>query len=313
MKKLLLAMLTLTMLSMQVHAVEVDAYQLDANGDRVDPMASTGGSVSVSNTPDVTVVAEPTVAQMPFMNAVAFGLVPGYSIVNKFGHNPTADAGDNIWAGDGPYDFYYLHDAQTVSAVSTSAQDDTTGTGAHTVAFFGTDDDGYLISETVTMDGQTPVALTNTYSTMYRGVVMTVGSSPSNVGVITVTNGAAVVAAYIAAGDGQTQQDSYMIPKGKSAEFLSGYVGLENDTFQGVTGAFKWQLRLNNGSAGAWQTKGQIGLINIGSSWWDHLYSAPVGMIPELTIIRIIQSAASAQMNSVCGYDLLQRDNSLDD
>ena len=122
-----------------------------------------------------------------------------------------------------------------------------------------------------------------------------------------------MVAAYIGADDGQTQQDSYMIPKGKSAVFLSGYVGLKNDTFQGETGSFKWQLRLNNGTSGAWQTKGQIGLINIGSSWWDHTYAAPVGMIPELTIIRIIQSAASAQMDSVCGYDLLLRDNSLDD
>ena len=36
---------------------------------------------------------------------IARGVVPGYSQVNKFGHNPTATAGDDIWGGGGTYVF----------------------------------------------------------------------------------------------------------------------------------------------------------------------------------------------------------------
>ena len=69
-------------------------------------------------------IALPVVAQVPFLDAVAFGDVDGYKIVNKFGHNPAVAAGgEDIWAGGGTYAFYPTN-AQVVSAVSDSAADD---------------------------------------------------------------------------------------------------------------------------------------------------------------------------------------------
>jgi len=272
-------------------------------------LASGFRAISVP-TQSVAVATEPVTAQIPFLIAVAFGDKPGYSIVNKFGHNPTADAGDNIWSGDGAYEFYPTN-AVSLWVVSSSASDDATSNGAHTVTFYGLDENRDEINETVTMDGETPVALTNTYRRMYRGIVQTIGSAPSNVGNIVVTNATGTVAAYIAADDGQTQQDAYTVPHGKSAIFIKGYVAIANDTFTGESASLKWQMRNNNGMNGAWQTKGQIGLVNTGSSHWQYEYGAPAGMISEHTDIRLYMSEETDTMDSVRGYDLLLKENDL--
>jgi len=259
-------------------------------------------------TQTVSVAAEPAVAQVPFLISVAAGQVDGYSAINKFGHNPAAaTTGEDVWAGGGTYDFYPTN-GQAVAAVSTSAADDTSSTGAHTVIFYGLGENFLEINETVTMDGTTPVALTNEFCRMYRAVVLAVGSAESNVGVITVTNATATVAIYIAAGDGQTQQAIYTVPAGKTAYFLKGYTAIDDDTFQGDTATFKWQIRLNNGRTGAWQTKGQMGVVNIGSSWWQYEYGVPP-MIPAMSDIKIEMSSSSTTVDVAGGFDLLLIDD----
>jgi hypothetical protein len=258
----------------------------------------------------ITVGTEPVIAQIPFLVAVAAGDVEGYSAINKFGHNPAATAGDDIWAAGGSYAFYPTN-AVAMEIVSTDTNDVAGGAGAQSVTVFGLDGNWDEISETVIMNGTTSVDLTNTYRRMNRAFVNTIGSSESNVGAIAIEEdgGGGNTGAYIAAGDGQTQQAIYTIPRGKSAMFIKGYVALKEDTFQGTSGDFKWKLRLNNGTTGAWQTKGQIGLINIGSSWWQYEYGIPIGMIPAKTDIRLEQSAATDPMDSVGGFDLLLIDD----
>ena len=198
-----------------------DSFILNTDAERINLVAS-------GSTQSVIVAAEPTIAQVPFDDAVAFGLVDGYSIVNKFGHNgAVAAGGGDIWSGGGTYAFYPTS-AQAMSVVSSSGADDAASTGAHTVIFYGLDEDWLEANETVTMDGATPVALTNTYRRMYRGVVLTIGTAESNVGNISVTNSAGIVGVYIAAEDGQSQQAIYTIPAGKSALFKKGYVFLKD-------------------------------------------------------------------------------------
>jgi len=258
----------------------------------------------------VDVKAQPEIAQVPFLIAVAQGSVTGYSSVNKFGHNPAATAGDDIWSAGGSYNFYPTN-AAAMEIVSTDTNDVSGGAGAQSVTVFGLDGNWDEISETVTMNGTTAVDLTNTYRRMSRAFVNTIGTADSNVGAIVIEEDGSTgeTGAYIAAGDGQTQQAIYTIPRGKSAMFIKGYVALKEDTFQGTSGDFKWKLRLNNGTTGAWQTKGQIGLINIGSSWWQYEYGIPIGMIPAKTDIRLEQTAATDAMDSVGGFDLLLVDD----
>ena len=66
-----------------------------------------------------------------FMLRVAMGLVPGYLSVNKFGHNSEITTGtdpEDLWAGGAMYEFFPTT-AQTVQAVSDSAEDGVAGTG----------------------------------------------------------------------------------------------------------------------------------------------------------------------------------------
>ncbi|MCP4566485.1 MAG: hypothetical protein GY841_02760 [FCB group bacterium] len=240
---------------------------------------------------------------------VAKGNIPGHASMNKFGHNATATAGDDIWAGDGVYAFYPAT-AQSMDIQSTEAADTAAGTGARSVTVFGLDENWEEISETKELKGGTAVDLDNKYIRMFRAFVSEAGSGKTNAGDITVEiKGAATVAIFIADGEGQTQQAIYTVPAGKSAYFIKGYVGLMNDNKGGEDGSFQWLMRANNGANGAWQVKGHVGLVNIGSSHWQYEYGIPAGPIPEKTDVRVKLVAASDTMSCVAGFDLILVDD----
>ena len=254
------------------------------------------GNVSISN----------------FLIEVAKGNIPGHSVVNKFGHNPlTLATGADVWAGLGTYGFYPTL-AQTMELVSTSAADDANpaGTGAWTVLVFGLDENYLQVSETVSTDGLVPVVLENTYIRMSSAIIMTAGSAESNVGAISIRiAGAGTVGAFIGINDGQTQQAIYTIPASKTGFFLKGYVGMMEANKNGEDATFNWKMRPINGGNGAWQIKGRVGLVNIGTSTWQYEYGAPAGPIPEKTDIRIEVEVASTTVDSVGGFDLLLVDD----
>jgi len=288
------------------HAGKVQITDMDTS-EVVDVV---GGAIAmtVSGTQDVAVVSVPTVAQLPFYQAVSMGLVEGYGKVNKFGHNPAATDGDTVWGGGGAYAFFPTN-AQAVSVVSSDADDAEGDTGARTATFYGLDANWEEASETVTLNGQTPVALTNTYIRMFRGIVLTAGGSYSNEGNLSVTNGAGTVAIYINAGDGQTQHAVYTVPANTTAYFLRGYVGLADDDKNGEIAEFQWQARPNNGHTGAWAVKGEIGLNNVGSGHWQYEYGCPSGPIPAKTDIRIVTINTTATLGVVGGFDMLLVDD----
>ena len=164
-----------------------------------------------------------------------------------------------------------------------------------------------LADETVTLNGTTPVTLTKQYIRMFRGIILTAGSNETNVGNVTVEdsdNGQ--VAIYIAADDGQTQQAIYTIPAGYRGWFIKGYVGISDSaktTIQGV--GFKWKARANNGTNGAWATKGQIENITYGSSWFQYEYGIPAGPLPGKTDIRMECFSVTDTFGVVGGFDIL--------
>lgn len=243
---------------------------------------------------------------------VALGNVHGYSSINKFGHNPAAGtSAEDVWAAGGTYAFYPTT-AQAMEVVSTSVEDDpekadtNPGTGAWTVQVYGLDSDWVEQTETVTLNGTGVVALANTYIRMYRAIVLTAGTGETNAGNIIVRIASAgATGAYIAAGDGQTQQAIYTVPAGKQALFTKGYVAMTDDDKNGTICTFQWKARPNNGATGAWQTKGQASLINIGSSGWQYEYGIPAGPLPAKTDIRIEMSSSEAEVDVVGGFDLV--------
>jgi len=245
-----------------------------------------------------------------FLLEVAAGNVPGYSPVNKFGHNPLVlTGGADVWAGGGTYSFYPTT-AQSMEIVSQDGNDTNGGTGAWTVTVFGLDSNWDEQSETVTMNGTTPVALSNAYIRMNRAIVITAGTLETNAGLIAVQeSGGGAVGVVIGTGDGQTQQAIYTIPNGKTGYFIKGYVGLGNDNKNGEDGTFQWKVKPNNIANAAWQVKGHMVLINVGSSHWQYEYGVPAGPIPAKSDIKIEVLSASATIDAVGGFDLILIDN----
>lgn len=75
-----------------------------------------------------------------FLQAVAYGQVPGYRRVTALGNNPDVDSGtvpEDIWAGGGAYP--WMTGATALEIVSSSANDAAAGTGARTVTINGLD------------------------------------------------------------------------------------------------------------------------------------------------------------------------------
>lgn len=129
--------------------------------------------------------------------------------------------------------------ASTVKAASTSANDDSAGTGAQTITLTGLDASGAVQTETVTMDGTTEVTSANTYSAINTVEVATVGSGQTNDGNIWIGNGTFTSGvpgtkyAFIEAGDGISKFGAYVVPAGKEL-YLQDVITMVNNTSKSV-------------------------------------------------------------------------------
>lgn len=134
---------------------------------------------------------------------------------SKFGYNSdldTADGQKTVWdyktTGLTP-----LTTARTMSIVSASANDTAAGTGLRTITVYGLDANRAVASESVTLNGTTPVVTVGTYLGINRISPTSAGSGLTNAGAITVTATTdATVQAYIPAGAGVTQQAFFFTP-----------------------------------------------------------------------------------------------------
>ena len=167
----------------------------------------------------------PGTSDIDFYLAVAKGDFTGYTKVSKFGRNPSVKSADyeTIWDGSNFYPWPTA--AETLSVVSDDANDTSAGTGARTVEIEGLDSSWDVLTETVTMNGTTPVVTTGLFLRVYRARVVTAGSSGTNEGTITFTNTTSSnVIAQISvdtSGFGQTLMACYTIPAGKTGYLIS--------------------------------------------------------------------------------------------
>jgi len=238
-----------------------------------------------------------TVGDIPFYLAVQQGKVPGYSMINKFGYNPSIGSGsfETIWETGG--DYPYQSTAVTVDVVSDDTNDDVAGTGARTLRIQGLDGSYNLAEETVDMDGTTTVTTTQTFLRVFRMSVETAGSSGNNEGTITVTyTGGSDVAATISEGNGQTLMTLYTIPAGYTGYLLSMNISSGKDQEMD----FKFIQRINEGSNGAFQTKQ---FLNVRGGQTTVIFNA-INVIPEKSDIYVSGKASSTSSSSA-SFDLL--------
>jgi hypothetical protein len=118
--------------------------------------------------------------------------------------------------------------AATMTVVSTSANDISAGTGARTVSIAGLDANYLEISETITMNGLTPVTTTKSYLRISRMTVASAGSTQSNAGVISISNTS--LQGSIVAGAGQSSFSIYTVPANKVAYMHSLHLSSSKST-----------------------------------------------------------------------------------
>jgi len=244
-----------------------------------------------------TITGGSTVGNIPFYLAVQQGKVPGYSMVNKFGYNPTIGSGsfETIWeTGD---NYSWQSTDVTVDVVSDNVNDDVAGTGARTLRIQGLDGSYNFAEETVDMDGTTTVTTTQTFLRVFRMSVETAGSSGNNEGTITVTyTGGSDVAATISAGNGQTLMALYTIPAGYTGYLLSMNISSGKDQEMN----FKFIQRDNSVANAAFQTKQ---FLDVRGGQTTVIFNA-INVISEKSDIYVSGKGSSTSSASA-SFDLL--------
>jgi hypothetical protein len=170
----------------------------------------------------------------PFELQVARGQVGGHSVVTVSGYNSDVDTAWEMITPIGDLSFPATALQMTVS--SSSASDTAAGTGARTVLISGLDANYAVITETVTMNGQTAVTTTNSFLRINNMLVTTAGTGLANAGTIyigsgTVTSGVpAVIYNVIAVGYNNATSSQYTIPAGYTGYLVIARISLAQDT-----------------------------------------------------------------------------------
>lgn len=169
-----------------------------------------------------------------FIIEVAKGNVPGHSVIKISGRNPDVDSGtdpEDLWANGGTMSWPTT--ADTLDVVSTSADDDgapTTNTGVQTLYIEGLDGSWDEVSETVTLNGTTPVTTSNSYIRIKEAYGINAGTyHGSNAGIITAddTTTGTNRMLNIPAGVGRTQLGRYSVPNGFTAYLLGAHMSVD--------------------------------------------------------------------------------------
>lgn len=240
-----------------------------------------------------------------FMQNVAEGNVPNYKSINKFGENPDIDsaAAEDVWDGGGLYNFSTIADIDRIS--SSNVLD------VQKIEVYGLDANYQEIEETVTLNGQTPVVLANTYLRVYRmknvdsvdvaGVVYcfvntaVVGGVPSDL---------TKVRANIRNGNNQTLMAVYTIPAGKTGYYQGGFIAMSRAS--DASADFTLRARAING---VFQVKRRVSLNSGGSSHWNAGYLIPVKYEEKTDILIRCDSVSGNNTGVSAGFTILLKDN----
>jgi hypothetical protein len=166
-------------------------------------------------------------AGIDWYSAVSLGLVPGMSIVHKYGRNGAVPNGS--WEAITPSGAINFLQAATPVRIKAggNAADTAAGAGARKITVEGLDSNLALATEEIVTAGASASSVTAiSFWRIFRAYVSddsTGAYGGSNTGAITVENGAGGTdLIQIGSGEGQSQFGSYSIPVGKTGYVIGG-------------------------------------------------------------------------------------------
>jgi hypothetical protein len=200
----------------------------------------------------------------PYNLSVALGRVPGAGEVAKFGRNPDLDPGsvpEDIWSNGGVYTGHNVNSAQPVQVFSSSAADNgvssPAGTGARTVVLEGLrlPTSTAYETDTITLNGTTPVLASINFYRINRAWVTTAGSNQANVGTITIRQSITTsnVLAIISPEIGQTQIAAFTVPD--QTDFLIVAFEIQLVRASGSAGSGTLAVQTREYLSGSWRTR----------------------------------------------------------
>lgn len=231
----------------------------------------------------------------PFELQVSRGQISWHRSVVVFGYNSDVDtAVETVWPHGGILGFPAA--ALQLSVSSDNANDTSAGTGARTVYLEGLDANYNVISETVTLNGQTAVTTVRSYLHINNCYVLTAGSGNSAAG--TIYFGTGVVTAGVPATVYDVIQfdynaritGSYTIPAG-----YTGYVsqGLFSSGQSSGTGPVTGRLM----TRGTNNIRMTAAVTTVNNSAADYAFEYPLA-VPEKTTVEA--QAVGTGNNNAC-------------
>lgn len=168
--------------------------------------------------------------EAPSLFAIAQGRVNGARILRRQANGSVPASGTrSAWSDSTTGDQPVLSTNTALEVVSASANDTAAGTGARTLLVEAVDQDGEIFTETVTMNGTTPVALANNALVqILNATVVTAGTGRTNAGVISFrTVSGSTKQAEMIAGTGILTECRYIVPAGKVAFIVEASIATD--------------------------------------------------------------------------------------
>ncbi len=215
------------------------------------------------------------------------GTTEGLDRFSVSGINPDAETDEDVWV---PGDMWAAPTTARIhDIVSTSVLDTSDGTGCRTVLVEGLDDDFKEISETVVLNGTTPVPTVKLYLRQNMIIGKSFGSTGFNAGAITSTAQTDdTVTTQIRVKAGCAQTAIYTVPAGKTAHIIGHGSSINRLTGQPALGEciLVTYSRAAASPDPGWITEWTTGLIYLEGTI-DKQYFDPAIPIPEKTDIRM--------------------------
>lgn len=272
---------------------------------------SYGNSVNVTEDGDLSVSDNSTGL------AIAEGNVTGKTFIHKFGQTPDFDTGDGfvtIWDGadDGNIDQmnYVFSTTADIDSISSNASD------YQNIEVQGLDANYDVVTQTVTLNGTTRVALSTSLIRVFRmknigtvdlsGYVYCYVNSAITGGV---PNDSTKVRAVIQADNNQTLMAVYTIPNGKTGYMRDWYAAASNATggFFATDGTSTVKVKARPFGQ-VFQLKHISSLKSDGTGHIQHKYEEPEVFQAKTDII--MECNTSVNGSSVAGgFDIVLEDN----